>query len=76
MKGLTDLPERLTEAHRLMVEAHATVLALVDDCQGMADETEALKAMLFEVVGSTAEEMFERHLAKVKEQRGQAPDKA
>lgn len=69
VEGLNGMPEQIQEACRLMAEAHATVMALVEDCQGMSDETEALKAMLFEIVGTDAEARFQEHLAQVQARR-------
>ena len=73
VQNLEALPEQIREAHGLMVQAHTMVSALVEDCQGVADELEALKAMVFELVGPTAEDAFQKHLAKIQASRTQEP---
>ncbi len=68
VQGLETLPSQLKEAHQLMVEAHATVSALVEDYQGMADEIEALKAVVFQSSPDTRE-MFQKQLLRIRAER-------
>lgn len=61
------IPGQVTEAQRLMGEAHAMVSALVEDYQNMSDELTALKAMLFPEPEDR--QIFEQKVAELRAQR-------
>lgn len=75
LEGYQALPTQLQETMQLMKDAHATVGALVDDYQAMSDEIEALKSMVFGLVGidpvtkTSPEVVFNQALNRIRSER-------
>lgn len=69
IKGMESMTAQIAESHQLITATYTAASALVEDCQGMADEIEALKAMVFKLAGEGAEEAFRRQVAQIQAQR-------
>lgn len=50
-------------------EAHDMIGNLVEDYQALADEQEALKATMLDLLGDQAKDLFAQHLERIRAQR-------